>query len=248
MAVYFGNKTHDILFGKRYIEKIGTNDTVSYSVYGDEIPVNPINFLLTINTDPADATVYINNIEGNIQKIIKDSVANYTVSKTGYLNAQGSILMDEPKTLDVVLNRTFKQTSSMSADGVIQTKPTASGYSFVDAYNKGATWDTVTDLGYRACDGYKGPPTFKFPYPIYVKKVQFHIYNGATVAPGFRVVLYDANSKEVARSSTSYSGTKYNPNCYTAYFNGTTPCIYVAVEQTGTHNNWKMGAFKLTTL
>ena len=59
MPVYFGNKSHNIIFGTNPIEKMGGNK-LTYSMYGDNIP-SIVNDIIDIYTNSDDVFVLKSN-------------------------------------------------------------------------------------------------------------------------------------------------------------------------------------------
>lgn len=62
-------------------------------------------FNFTVNPNPANAEVIINNIVTNTTAVSEDSIANYTVSLDGYATKSGSVRVLEDTTVDVALDK-----------------------------------------------------------------------------------------------------------------------------------------------
>lgn len=78
-------------------------------------------FNFTVNPDPANAEVIINNIVTNTTAVSEDSIANYTVSLDGYATKSGSVRVLEDTNVDVKLDKLMTFTVKPNPGSAIVT-------------------------------------------------------------------------------------------------------------------------------
>lgn len=150
MPVYFKNTSHSIMIGKDPIEKMGGEEKVTFSMYGDNIPVDTRYFTFTINPTPSNATVTINGDITNTITVKEGSEISYSVSAEGYITDSDTLIVDSNITLDIVLVEKFTKWESNTAgtftvniptDGTYLIGLSGAGGGGVSCVGDGVYWD-----------------------------------------------------------------------------------------------------------
>jgi len=240
-GIVINNNEYEISTGSSKLEYSSTGDCVSYSVWGENIPANPATFLLTINPDPSDANVYINEVLGNSRKVPKNTTASYSVSKTGYVTNSSSIEMTSDKTINVSLIHSFTQSSSMAADGVVDYSGTG-GFSL--PYQRGYSWNGSNYIdGSKNCT--KSGPHLVFPYPVYVTQIKICNTWGSRYGPTMKGGLYNSSGEIKGSYLGSWSGTS-DRKIWTCTVNNVIPGFWIWNNES--NNNWGITAIKIYSL
>lgn len=104
-----------------------TTQSGTLTLTGDtELPVNLVKQQITVNFQavPDTATIKINGVEQTSITVDYGTIINYEVSADGYVTATGSIVVDRPETITIVLEKTYVSITEghmlYSADGGTQ--------------------------------------------------------------------------------------------------------------------------------